>query len=71
MLNVSDKLPVQKSNYMTEAEVCEYVMNHELSDKVSIFGELESGDNLYFLSLSSSSSSARIKPRMGFPDSNR
>ena len=37
VLRVSDKLSLQKSNSLTEDEICEYVINYELGDEVSIF----------------------------------
>ena len=45
--SVYDKLSLQKSNYLTEDEIYEYVTNYELGDKVPIFDESEIGDDLF------------------------
>ena len=37
VLSLSDKLFLQKSNYLTEDEIREYIMNCESDDEVSIF----------------------------------
>ena len=47
--SVSDKLPFQKFNYLTEDKICEYVTNYELGYEVSIFDLSESVDNLFNL----------------------